>query len=108
VRAALGVLVAIALAGVCVGCPNQGDGAKASLGGLQLGGGGPAPSASSSASAFAIPMAPPGRCPEDAIWNGRFCLGHGYVACPGAARFDDAGACTTEPLGDARDASADR
>jgi hypothetical protein len=47
---------------------------------------------------------PPGRCPQDAPWNGRVCLGMGYVACPGAARMDDAGACASPP----RDAGDDR
>ena len=39
---------------------------------------------------------PPGRCPQDAPWNGRVCLGQGYVACPGDARLDDAGACQAQ------------
>ena len=39
----------------------------------------------------------PGRCPRDAAWNGHLCLGQGYVACPGDARFDDAGACQAPP-----------
>jgi hypothetical protein len=41
--------------------------------------------------------APPGRCPQDAPWNGRVCLGMGYVACPGEGRLDDAGACASAP-----------
>ena len=45
----------------------------------------------------------PGRCPQDAPWNGRVCLGQGYVACPGDARLDDAGACQRPP----RDAGPD-
>jgi hypothetical protein len=47
---------------------------------------------------------PPGRCPQDAPWNGRVCLGMGYVACPGEGRLDDAGACASPP----RDAGGDR
>ena len=47
--------------------------------------------------------APPGRCPQDAPWNGKVCLGMGYVACPGADRMDDAGACASPP----RDGGAD-
>jgi hypothetical protein len=47
---------------------------------------------------------PPGRCPQDAPWNGKVCFGQGYAACPGDHRLDDAGAC--ERL--ARDAGADR
>jgi hypothetical protein len=46
---------------------------------------------------------PPGPCPPDAPWNGRLCLGGGYVACPGDARFDDAGVCQRSPE-EARDA----
>ena len=40
---------------------------------------------------------PPGRCPQDAPWNGRVCLGQGYLACPGDARLDDAGVCQALP-----------
>jgi hypothetical protein len=52
------------------------------------------------------PLAPE-RCPSDAPWNGRVCLGGGYVACPGDARFDDGGACQRSPL-DSRDAGGRR
>jgi hypothetical protein len=45
--------------------------------------------------------APSGRCPPDAPWNGRVCLGGGYVACPGDGRLDDAGACQRAPAVDA-------
>jgi len=44
----------------------------------------------------------PGRCPQDAPWNGRVCLGQGYVACPGDERLDDAGSCQRVP-GDRRE-----
>ena len=44
-------------------------------------------------SADAAPPPAAGRCPQDAPWNGRVCLGHGYVACPGGATLDDAGTC---------------
>jgi hypothetical protein len=53
--------------------------------------------------------APPGRCPPDAPWNGRVCLGMGYVACPGEKRMDDAGVCASGPNEPApRDAVRDR
>jgi hypothetical protein len=45
------------------------------------------------APADAAPPPAAGRCPQDAPWNGRLCLGHGYVACPGGASLDDAGVC---------------
>jgi hypothetical protein len=53
--------------------------------------------------------APPagGRCPQDAPWNGRVCLGHGYVACPGGASLDDAGACLAGPGAAAQAAPVD-
>ena len=87
----------VGLLAASAGCPAQGDSAASVLGGVPIGAGAPPPSASA-------PFAPPGpgHCPDDAPWNGRVCLGNGYVACPGAARLDDAGACVTE----ARDAGA--
>jgi hypothetical protein len=46
--------------------------------------------------------AAPGRCPHDAPWNGKVCMGMGYVACPGDRRLDENGTCEAAP----RDAGA--
>jgi hypothetical protein len=51
--------------------------------------------------ADAAPPPAAGRCPQDAPWNGRVCLGHGYVACPGGASLDDGGACRALEVVDA-------
>jgi hypothetical protein len=46
----------------------------------------------------------PGRCPQDAPWNGKVCMGMGYVACPGERRLDEGGVCAAS----AHDVGADR
>jgi hypothetical protein len=90
--------VILASGALWAGCASgQGDGLATSLKGIPLGGG---KVQDADGSAPALRRAP-GRCPEDAPWNGRVCLGHGYVACPGISRFDDAGACVSEVVVDA-------
>jgi hypothetical protein len=86
ITARLAAVTLLAWGAACAS--GQGEsGVGGTFGGLPLG---------AEARPDASPPAPPawgGRCPEDAPWNGKVCLGHGYVACPGESRMDDAGAC---------------